>query len=319
MAEKRKSTTGRQGQKKRTSSKRRSKTRRKGKSKASWLIIVVLLVIYYVITNMKNGNILPAEGEIKVHYIDVGQGDCIFITDGNENMLIDCGESENTPRAVQYLNNLGVKKLDYVVGTHPHSDHMGGMAQIIETFDIGEFIIPHLDDSDIPTTVYFNKFLDAVEKYKVDLKEAKVGREINIGEAKCEIIAPNSEKYGDVNNYSVGIILYHGQNSFIFTGDAEALAEREMLDTGRLHKVNVYKAGHHGSSSSSSDAFLKVIDPDVAVISCGAGNKYGHPNESTIKRLESYTDQIYRTDLCGNIVISSDGEQLSVSTERNSR
>ena len=234
-------------------------------------------------------------------------------------MLIDCGEADESARAVAYLQDMGIRQLDYVVGTHPHSDHMGGMDRIIEEFGIGEFIIPHLDDEDIPTTSYFLRFLDAAERHGVKLTETVTGSEFTVGDAHCEIVAPNSKKYEDINNYSVGIVLRHGSESFIFTGDAEGVAEQEMLGGGRLGKMNVYKVGHHGSSSSSTAAFLNVIRPDTAVISCGAGNAYGHPTDSVIRRLSAYTDNIYRTDLCGSIVITSDGSSLNVTAERRSR
>ena len=234
-------------------------------------------------------------------------------------MLIDCGEADESARAVAYLQDIGIRQLDYVVGTHPHSDHMGGMDRIIEEFGIWEFIIPHLDDEDIPTTSYFLRFLDAAERHGVKLTEAVTGSEFTVGDAHCEIVAPNSKKYEDINNYSVGIVLRHGSESFIFTGDAEGVAEQEMLGGGRLGKMNVYKVGHHGSSSSSTAALLNVIRPDTAVISCGAGNAYGHPTDSVIRRLSAYTDNIYRTDLCGSIVITSDGSSLNVTAERRSR
>lgn len=263
--------------------------------------------------------VYPAEGEMQVHFIDVGQGDCVYIAAGTENMLIDCGEAEESAKVVSYLRDMGVRRLDYVIGTHPHSDHMGGMDNIVSSFGIGEFIIPHLADDDIPTTSYFSRFLDAAQKYGVKLREAETGSEFTVGDAHCEIVAPNSGDYDDLNNYSVGVILRHGSESFIFTGDAEGVSEREMIDGGRLGKVDVYKVGHHGSSSSSTAEFLSVIRPETAVISCGAENPYGHPTDAVIKRLSGYTDSIYRTDLCGNIVITSDGSSLQVSTERRSR
>ena len=262
---------------------------------------------------------LPADDRLKVCFIDVGQGDSTLITAGGKTMLVDCGEEEFAGDAAKFLKSSGIERIDYLVGTHPHSDHMGGMDRIIEEFGIGEFIIPHLDDEDIPTTSYFLRFLDAAESHGVKLTEAVTGSEFTVGDAHCEIVAPNSKKYEDINNYSVGIVLRHGSESFIFTGDAEGVAEQEMLGGGRLGKMNVYKVGHHGSSSSSTAAFLNVIRPDTAVISCGAGNAYGHPTDSVIRRLSAYTDNIYRTDLCGSIVITSDGSSLNVTAERRSR
>ena len=301
---------------------REVKARRKERNrrqKALSLFFIVVIAVCLALTFIPKQPVYPAEGELQVHFIDVGQGDCIYIAAGGQNMLIDCGEADESARAVAYLQDIGIRQLDYVVGTHPHSDHMGGMDRIIEEFGIWEFIIPHLDDEDIPTTSYFLRFLDAAERHGVKLTEAVTGSEFTVGDAHCEIVAPNSKKYEDINNYSVGIVLRHGSESFIFTGDAEGVAEQEMLGGGRLGKMNVYKVGHHGSSSSSTAAFLNVIRPDTAVISCGAGNAYGHPTDSVIRRLSAYTDNIYRTDLCGSIVITSDGSSLNVTAERRSR
>ena len=261
----------------------------------------------------------PADSELEVHYIDVGQGDCIYIASGSENMLIDCGEASEAGKVTEYLQSLGVRKIDRVVGTHPHSDHMGGMSCIIETFDVGEFMIPHIPDEQLPTTVYFNKFLDAVEKYDVKLTEARTGDTFMLNEAECEVIAPNSDRYEGMNNYSIVIFMRHGANTLLFTGDAESESEHEMVQSGRLSKVNVLKAGHHGSATSSSAEFLREISPDAVVISCGKDNSYGHPAQSTLRRLGKYTKNIYRTDKMGTIIICSDGSEIKVRTERKSR
>lgn len=231
-------------------------------------------------------------------------------------MLIDCGESSEADNVISFLNEKDVKKLDYVIATHPHSDHMGGMYKIVDNFDIGQIIIPHLDESDIPATRYFEKFLDSCESGGLSLTEAMPGKSMDLGDAKVEIIAPCSEKYDNTNNYSVGLFITHGDNTFIFTGDAETLAEQEMVESGRLLHADVYKAGHHGSSTSSSEKFMAEINPDYAVISCGAGNSYGHPNKEALKEISRYTDKIYRTDINGTVTFTSDGKELSVSTEK---
>jgi competence protein ComEC len=257
-----------------------------------------------------------ADDVLTVNFIDVGQGDCIYISAGDDNMLIDCGEASAFSSVSEYLDELGVTDIEYVVGTHPHSDHMGGMSSVVTTYNVGEFIMPYLPDSDIPTTRYFEKFMNACAEKNLSITDAEVGRVINIGDATAEIIAPNSQKYNNTNNYSVGILITHGSNTFLFTGDAESSAEQEMIDGGKLEHINVYKAGHHGSSTSSTAAFLEQISPDYAVVMCGDGNSYGHPHQEFLDRISVYTDKIYRTDSYGNIVFTSDGTNLTVDTER---
>lgn len=281
------------------------------------IIPILLLAVGFLVWNVLSGGFTPSVDELSVHYIDVGQGDSIYIASGDEGMLIDCGESGDTDRVISYLDNMGVSKINYVVGTHPHSDHMGGMSKIVEHFEIGEMIIPHIDDSDTPTTKYFERFLNACAEKKLSLTEAELGRKITLGDAELKIISPNSPDYSNINNYSIGLIMHHGENSFIFTGDAEKLAEEEMIEKNLLEDIDVYKVGHHGSDTSSSMDFLNVIKPDYAVISCGEGNSYGHPNDITIENLSKFTDKIYRTDLMGTIVFTSDGKSLDVKTERN--
>lgn len=281
-----------------------------------FIIAVVAGIIFGFSRNDGGGEIGAELVPLKVHYIDVGQGDSIFIQSGEDTMLIDCGEIGKEDTIKAYLDNLGITQIDYVIGTHPHSDHIGCMDKIVEYYDIGEIILPHLDESDVPTTKYFERFLTAVENKGLEITEAELDRVIKINTAKCRIIAPCSDDYSNAKNYSIGIIMTNGDNSFIFTGDAEKLAEKEMIDSGRLKDIDVYKAGHHGSDTSSSEEFLEIIKPDIAVISCGEGNSYGHPCDITLENLSKYTDKVYRTDLSGSIVITSDGKELTVTEEK---
>ena len=261
----------------------------------------------------------PNEDKLVMHFIDVGQGDCTFIAANGVTMLVDCGEYAVSSDVVSYLKSLGVGRLDYLVATHPHSDHMGGMARIIDTFDIGEVIIPHIPDEQLPTAVFFDKFLESCEAKGLGIREAKAGDVLELGRASAETVSPDDVIYEDLNNYSVSMLIRHGDNSFLLTGDSEYEAEYAMLASDRLQKITLYKAGHHGSSHSSCAEFLDMIHPQVAVISCGAENPYGHPSDITLQRLNAYTDKIYRTDICGNIVFESDGSKLSVKTERNGK
>lgn len=304
------------------------RTKSKGGAK-KWLIYIVLLILIAVtiaegkgynpvewLKSQIGGTTEKFDEKLTVNFIDVGQGDCILVSSSDENMLIDCGEASQAEAVENYLNDAGVLRLDYVIMTHPHSDHAGGMATIIRNYDVGEVIMPELADNDIPSTRYFEQFLDACEEKNLQITDAQLGRTIKLGDTSAEIIAPNSGDYSSVNNYSVAIMMTHGKNKFLFTGDAETLAENEMLNSRKLSHVDVYKAGHHGSDTSSSEEFLKVISPDYAVIMCGAGNSYGHPNDVVLERLLEYTNNIYRTDLNGNIIFESDGINLQVRTEK---
>ncbi|MCM1529440.1 MAG: MBL fold metallo-hydrolase [Alistipes sp.] len=293
---------------------RRKKSAKKSKEWLIWLVLSIAVMAIFSCLTYKQAK--PENGSLSVHYIDVGQGDAIYISCGDKNMLIDSGEVSQGDTVCAYLHEQGVETLDYVIGTHPHSDHMGGMAAVVQEFDIGEFIMPHLADEDFPTTKYFERFLNAAEEKELNITEAELGMKVPFGDAQWEVIAPIGEKYSNTNNYSVGIILRYGERSFIFTGDAEKQVEKQILENYPLRHIDVYKAGHHGSDTSSSEEFLEAISPDYAVISCGEGNSYGHPHDVTVEKLEKYTDKIYRTDLCGTVVITTDGDNISVSTER---
>ncbi len=293
-------------------------------------IIAAIVLIFLIVTTIAEGKGFDlgeflggdfskksseAADEMSVTFVDVGQGDCTYISVGGQNMLIDCGEVSASEDVQEFLDSNGVKRIDYLVGTHPHSDHMGGFANIIWNYDIGEVIIPHLNDDDIPTTVYFQKFMEACSDSGLEITEAELGRNIELGDADARIIAPNSDDYGNANNYSIGIMLTHGENSFLFTGDAERLAEGEMLENGMLGHADVFKAAHHCSDTANSEEFLEVVTPEYAVISCSENNSYGHPHKEPLERLRQYTSEIYITYQNGDITFKSDGKDLQVTTE----
>ena len=297
--------------------KERSERKKKALKTIGLLIIAAVLLIFIGYRHFRKPvHTFPVEDRLVMHFIDVGQGDCTFIAANGVTMLVDCGEDEVSDDVIEYLTGLGVGRLDYLIATHPHSDHMGGMYRVIDTFDIGEVIVPHVPDEQIPAALFFERFLDSCESSGVTVTEAEAGRVIHIGSAEGEIVAPDGSFHEDVNDYSVSLFITHGSNTFLLTGDAEAESEAAMLKSGRLGKVTLYKAGHHGSAYSSTEDLLREIEPQAAVISCGSDNPYGHPAKSTLRRLEMYTSQIYRTDLNGSIVVSSDGSKLTFSTER---
>ncbi|MDR1540895.1 MAG: MBL fold metallo-hydrolase [Clostridiales bacterium] len=249
---------------------------------------------------------------LTVTFIDIGQGDSELIQLGDSAVLIDSGEYEKRNVVINTLESLGVKKLDLVIATHPHADHMGSMSAIIDHFEIERIMMPNA----VATTVAFEKMLQSIQNKGLKIDRPIAGTDVQAGEITLHIFAPNSEKYSDVNNYSIIAKLEHGNVSFLFTGDAEALSEKEVLAKEFDASADVLKLGHHGSSSSTSPDFLAAVGPKLAVISCGAGNTYGHPHRETMAKMNEGGIELYRTDLSGTITMKTDGEEIYVSTEK---
>lgn len=251
------------------------------------------------------------EPNMKVHFIDVGQGDSILIESSKKYMLIDAGENNYGTTVVSYLENVGVSKLDYVIGTHPHSDHIGGLDTVINSFDIGKVILPPKEH----TTKTFEDLLDAIENNGLKITKPIVGDTYQIGEASFTIIAPNDDYGDDLNNWSVGIKLINEENSFIFSGDAESKAEKDIIANNIDISSDVLKLNHHGSSTSSSYEFLQTINPSHVVITSGKNNSYGHPHTEVMNKLKQLGAKIYRTDEQGTIIASSDGKNITWNVE----
>ena len=254
-----------------------------------------------------------SEETLRVNYIDVGQGDSIFIELPNKKaMLIDAGEAYEVDKVINYLNNLGIKKIDYVVGTHPHTDHIGGLEEIITTFDVGSIYMPKATS----TSKTYEDLLTTISNNGLKVKTAKNGVVVlDEDNLKLEFIAPNSDSYSELNNYSAVLKLTYLGNTFLFMGDAETLSEEEI--TSKI-KADVIKVGHHGSDSSSGIEFVKKVSPEYAIIMVGEGNSYNHPYQSIIDRYESVGAKVLRTDLDGNIVCDSDGNKVSCSSDKDS-
>ena len=250
---------------------------------------------------------------LRVNYIDVGQGDSIFIQlPNNETMLIDAGEAYKSENVINYLNNLGIKKIDYVVGTHPHTDHIGGLEEVINTFDIGSIYMPRASS----TSKTYLDLLTAISNKGLKVKTAKSGVVVlDDNNLKLEFIAPNSDSYSELNNYSAVLKLTYLDNTFLFMGDAETLSENEVTCDV---EADVIKVGHHGSDSSSSLEFVKKVSPEYAIIMVGEGNSYNHPYQSIINRYENVGAKVLRTDLDGNIVCDSDGVEVTCSGDKES-
>lgn len=246
---------------------------------------------------------------LKVHFIDVGQGDSCFIELPNgETMLIDAGEREYGDSVVTYIFTQGYGALDYVVATHPHSDHIGGMAEVLNALPVGElFMSPYPGN-----TTAFEDMLTAAENNDVPVQEVMAGDMIFDADGlRAEVVAPK-ELADNSNNNSVVVKLTYGENSFLFTGDAEKKEEDGIWTN---IKCDVLKIGHHGSKTSTSANFLKKVEPEYAVISCGSANRYGHPDDVVLQRLDRQGISVFRTDIQGTIVFTSDGKDITADRE----
>lgn len=251
-----------------------------------------------------------AFSELQVHFIDVGQGDSTLIRCGNEAMLIDAGDNDKGTTLQLYLQKQGVEALTYVIGTHPDSDHIGGLDVILTKFDCATVILPETASD----TAAYRDVADALAYRNYQNTPPLAGDSYRLGDAEFTIIAPNGE-YDNDNNSSVGIRLVHGNNSFLFTGDAEAEAEADILQNGIDIRADVLHAGHHGSATSGSRDFVSRVAPTYAVISCGRDNPYGHPHEQTLDTLREFNIQVFRTDEQGSIVAVSDGDSITWNVE----
>lgn len=251
-------------------------------------------------------------GTLEVDVIDVGQADCILVIQDEYTLLIDAGNNNDGPELVHFLQEKNVEKLDIVIATHPHEDHIGAMDDIIYNFDIEMFI---MTDARADTKSYTD-VADALHENQIDITTPVVGDEYNLGDAYFTIISPAHDYGEDLNNGSVGIKLVFGQNSFVFTGDAGEEAEQEMCESGLDLRADVLKSGHHGSAYSTTEEMLEAVRPEYAVISVGADNDYGHPADEVLERLNRFGVEIYRTDLKGTIIFLSDGKNIRVITEK---
>lgn len=254
------------------------------------------------------------DDELKVNFLDVGQGDCSVIELPNgEIMMIDAGENGKEKLIFNFLDSISAKKIDYLIATHPHSDHIGGMEEVISAYDIGNIYMPDV----MHTTKTFKNMLYEIDKKGMSINKAVSEKVIfDYGNLKAEFIYPEDRKYDDLNNYSAVVKLRYLDKSFLFCGDIEYEAEGYIINSGMDFDCDVLKVAHHGSSTSSGDLFLKVASPEISVISCGIDNSYGHPHEEALNKIEKYSDKVLRTDMNGTVTVRTNGKTLSVQNER---
>lgn len=249
-------------------------------------------------------------GEFIVTYIDVGQGDSALLERNGHYMLIDGGDVQTREQLVQFLTDYGVTELDYVVGTHPHNDHIGGLDMVVKEFDVKTILMPKA----VSTTKAFERLTEAIRQKGLKIKAPVPGDEFILGDdVRISTLSPQPGEYEDVNNYSIVFLVEFGNTRFMFTGDAEKLVEDEILAHGDDIRADVLYLGHHGSNTSTSGAFLQAVSPSIGVISCGKDNSYNHPHEKVVNRLTDAGVEIYRTDIDGTITVVSDGSDIWVS------
>ncbi|MDO4300092.1 MAG: ComEC/Rec2 family competence protein [Clostridia bacterium] len=276
-------------------------------------LLSILIFVIFIINGCSNiiniSENIRVNTDNTVHFIDVGQGDSILVASDGEYMLVDAGEEDKGDDVVNYIRSLGISNLKYVVATHPHSDHIGGMDDVINAFEVENIIMPDT----VTSTKCFENLLDAVEAKKVNSIEAVFGNSFELGDFKCKILGPVNIS-DEQNNNSVVIKLNYNNDSILLTGDCSKEEERDIINTGVDISADLLKAGHHGSSTSSTENFIENIKPSSAVISCGKNNDYGHPHKRTMDTFEKNNIKIYRTDTDGTIIADCSGSGITIRT-----
>lgn len=244
------------------------------------------------------------DGELEIYYFYVGQADCILIKDKDKTMLIDAGNNDDGNIISKYLKDeLKISKIDYLIGTHAHEDHIGGLDNIIKKFNIGTIYMPSKETS----TKTFEDVINAVESKKLKIKTPKIGEKFNLADAECEIVYVDNDAE-DINESSIVIAMKHGENKYLFTADIGSVSEESIS----WDDIDVLKVAHHGSRKSTSDKFLKQAKPEIAIITLGKENEYGYPHAAALKRLQKANAEIYRTDIDGTILLKSDGSKIEI-------
>lgn len=251
-------------------------------------------------------------GELEVHFINVGQADAALVKCEGRYMLIDGGNKEDSSLIYAYLKEQGAEHLDYVVCSHAHEDHSGGLAGALNYASVGTVYAPVKEyDTDA-----YRDFVKYVEKQGKDITVPSAGEEFRLGNADCKILAVNTVP-DDCNNTSIVMKVTYGESSFLFTGDAETVVEKSILNAGYDVKSSVLKVPHHGSDTSMGYQFLREVMPEYAIISVGEENSYGHPNEGALSKLRDAEAKAYRTDLQGHIIAKSDGKNVTITVQKN--
>lgn len=277
------------------------------------LLLIAGLTVLLLLRNRKTPDPMP-DAKLEVIVFDVGQGDAILLRSEGHFAVIDAGDTDSGTRLAQRIAACGVRHLDFAVLSHPHSDHMGGMAQILQRFGADRLYQPAVPEALLPTVYSYENLLKTAQEQQIPVAAPSCGESVRLGAAELTFLSVDNSGFDDLNNCSLCCLVTCGAQRVLFCGDLEKAGEQAMLDAGLIPQVTVLKTAHHGSASSASEAFLAAAKPQVAVISVGALNDYGHPAEQTLSRLLNAGAAIYRTDLSGSIRLATDGEKLIVQT-----
>lgn len=267
----------------------------------------------YITQNIQVDRVV--NGTSKVHYIDVGQGSSILIQSDDKSVLIDAGEAWAGEKVTKYIKDLNIQKLDYVVATHPHSDHIGGLVKVMQNIKTDNIILPEIPKKITPTTRVYEKFLKVISDKNINVIPASVGNKYELGQGIMYVLGPNGV-YDNLNDMSVAIKFIYGNINFLSTGDMEKQAEVGLINSGYNLKSDVFALSHHGSKYGNIDSLLNKIDAKYYVAQCGYDNDYGHPHNEVIDRILKRNGIFLRNDLNGDIVFTTNGKDLTVQKQR---
>lgn len=275
-------------------------------------MLMAFVMSFGILGSNVNPSDIPENSNFEVHFIDVGQADSALIECDGETMMIDGGNVADSNVVAAYLKKEDVTELNYVVCSHAHEDHVGGLSGALSVTKTDNIYAPKTEAN----TKAYKNFKKKAEEQNVEIKHPNVGDEIQLGSSTVEFLGPVDENGKDLNSTSIVLKITYGNTSFLFTGDAESNEEEEILNSGADLKSTVLKVGHHGSRTSTSYPFLREVMPQYAVISVEKGNSYGHPNEETLSKLSDAGVEVYRTDESGDIVMTSDGNSINIVTAK---
>ena len=301
------------------------------KNQKKWINYVLVFLIFSVciftlekseivsLNQIKNSlgaidGVNPVDSNFAVYYLDVGQSDCTIIICDNEVLMLDCGTLNQLNTIRQSLLSLNIKTIDYMVISHQHDDHMGSATEIIKDYEVENLIMPKLTQSNNVTTKTYNVLINTINENNINKIPAQNCDNFKVGDAVVEILSPSVQS-NNLNNMSVVLKITYGETEFLFQGDSETKIENDLILSDFDIDVDVLKIGHHGSKTSTSDKFIDATSPDIAVISSGYANNYGHPNGAILDRLENNDIKTYITALDGNVVLSSDGKNIAIHNE----